>query len=98
MPRNARRELDKLLLEIALSEGTLVQRVLIGMVSLLFIQLDEVPKHLQDNLLALQNLCAKRGSLATDDAKLFVIQLVHLRNQLIEEQESTRLASFRTTA
>ena len=38
MRLNAIRELDKMLLEIALADGTSVQRSLIGIVGLVFIQ------------------------------------------------------------
>ena len=93
MRLNARRELDKMLLEIALADGTLVQRSLIGIVGLVFIQPEDVPESLQAELFDLKQQSDKLSHMTTEEAKLFVMQLVHLRNQVIEENEVSRRES-----
>lgn len=93
MPHNARKELDKMLLEIAVAEGSLLQRVLLGIVGLMFILPENVPEHLQPALLALQEQSAHMNCRTLEEAKVFVMQLVQLRNQLIEDDEASRLAS-----
>ena len=96
MRLNARRELDKMLLEIALADGTLVQRSLIGIVGLVFIQPEDVPESLQTELFDLKQQSDKLSHMTTEEAKLFVMQLVHLRNQVIEENEASRRESLAT--
>lgn len=92
MPHKARKELDKMLLEIAVTEGPLLQRVLLGIVGLMFILPEDVPEHLQPALLTLQEQSAQMSYRTPEEAKVFVMQLVQLRNQLIEEGEAPRLA------
>jgi hypothetical protein len=93
MPRNTRKELDKMLLEIAVAEGPLLHRVLLGIVGLMFILPENVPEHLQPALLALQEQSAHMSCRTPEEAKVFVMQLVQFRNQLIEEDEASRLAA-----
>lgn len=92
MPRNARKEMDKILLDIALEEGTLVQRALVGVVSFVFLQPEDVPEYLQPELLDLQQQFVKVSSMTAGEVRIFVMQLVHLRNQLIEETAAFRQA------